>query len=111
MSRVGIEVRLRAIREAARRHDERAYALHHLSPKLRRWHDEWEIECRQIAVKRFGNDQAARYEAALAGDDVFPPMPPRVAEALNIKPIVGIPITATVDDAAEMYRKCLAGEL
>lgn len=106
MSRVGLEVRLRAIREAAKRHDPRAYALHHLSPQLRRYYDSWRRECALIASERYGN----RYEALLDGDDVMPPMPLPVAVALNIRSTTGIPASATVDDAAEMYRKCLTGE-
>ena len=107
MSRVGIASRLRAIRDAAKRHDPRAYALHSLTPKLRRWHDEHRDECNRIAAERYGDEPGARYEALLDGDDVMPPMPLPVAAALNIRSTTGIPASATVDDAAEMYRKLL----
>ncbi len=107
MSRVGIESRLRAIRDAAKRHDPRGYALHNLTPQLRRWHDEWRDECNRIAAERYGDDASARYEAMAEGDDVALPMPLPVAMALNIQSTTGISATASVDDAAEMYRKLL----
>ena len=82
MSRVSLSKRLGAIRSHIRVHDPLAYALHNLPPKLRRWYEDWRRECQNIADRHEGN----RYEAMLDGEDVTPPMPHPVADALGIDP-------------------------
>lgn len=110
MSRVSLAARMRAIEATMQRRNPRGYALHNLTPQLRRWHDEWRDECNRIAAERYGDDPSARYEAMMEGNDVMPPMPLPVAKALYIRSTTGIPASASLDEAAELYRKLLHHE-
>lgn len=106
MSRVSINRRLEALREAAERIDPRALAVHRLSPALRLRYENWRAECQRLhsEAEREGGPGAS-YAAMIEGTLTMPAPPRAVADALGLKPGPVVPAGASEREVAEIYRR------
>lgn len=106
MSRVSLNRRLEAIREAAQRIDPRASAVHHMQPATRLRYDNRRAEC-DAMLKEAGQEggPGAAYEAMIEGRLELPRPPRAVREALGIVDAPLIPRSASMADVAERYRQ------
>lgn len=110
MSRVSLNRRLEAIRDAAQRIDPRAAAVHHMRPATRLRYDNWRAEC-DAMLKEAASEggPGAAYEAMIEGRLELPCPPRAVREALAIEDGPTIPHGASPSDIAALWRT-MAGD-
>ena len=106
MSRVSLNLRLAAIRDAAQRIDPRAAAVHHMQPATRLRYENWRAECdAMMAQAERKGGPGASYAAMIEGRLDLPRAPRAVREALGIEDAPHIPHDASPSDVEAMWRR------
>lgn len=102
MTRTTLRSRLRALTAIIRPYDSLAARIERLNPDIRKEYDAHRARSKEWFEQRETTSGGA-YHAMLEGDD--PPSTPRIVRDALFDPTPTIPETATIDEAAEIYRR------